>query len=111
MRMGRARWGLLAGAIVLALSWYLLARPAPHEAFRTAVSEAPGCKMASECTVLRTACPLGCAHAMPVSAREELSALAERYVQRARRRDGECAQDCAIPPPVTCKAGRCVFQK
>ena len=109
MTPGRAVSGLAVVAIIGALSWVYLARPSPYEAFRTEIEAAPGCMTAAECTVLRTACPLGCAHAVPISAVDALSAAAERYVAQATRRDGLCAQDCLPPPPVTCEAARCAF--
>ena len=109
MSRGRAAVILEAALALAGLTWVYLARPAPHDAFRAAVAAAPGCAVATDCAVLTTSCPLGCAHAVPRSAYDALAALAADYTRQSEARQGQCAQDCEAAPAVTCQAGRCAF--
>ncbi|MEO1364030.1 MAG: hypothetical protein AAFU86_09685 [Pseudomonadota bacterium] len=109
MSRGRAAVILVAALALAGLTWVYLARPDPHDAFRAAVAAAPGCAVATDCAVLQTSCPLGCAHAVPRSAYDALAALAADHVRQSVARQGQCAQDCEAPPAVVCTAGRCAF--
>ena len=45
--------------------------------FEKVIQQTEGCNTAAQCAVLYTECPLGCYHAVALSAQHELSELAE----------------------------------
>lgn len=75
--------------------------------FDAYVAEVNHCEEASQCTLAAAGCPLGCAVAVRVEAKEDVERKARELIEDYESDGTMCAYECIEISSVECRHGRC----
>lgn len=71
------------------------------------VDDHNACEQVSDCVIVYTECPLGCASAVHADFEDEAEEEADRLVRRYESGGRSCAYDCREPGDLVCEADGC----
>jgi hypothetical protein len=112
--MRSASWRVLVASIFLADALASCSNPAPTEEeikaeFSRYVNGANTCETASECTLARPGCPLGCYVAVRSEKKAAVEDKAASLIRAWSADDKACFHKCLQPGEIRCLERRCAL--
>jgi len=114
--MAKGMVGWVAKVSLVTWGALVVAACAPSEEdvkreFETEVQRSNDCSAASDCVVASAGCPLGCWVLVNAQFKDRVEAKARELVDDYESGGRSCAYDCAAPPTLACRAGKCAAEE